>query len=212
MTPSSDIDCLVITDGQDYWREGRIVDGIPVDLFFNPLPMLLERLHTEDAVVIQGLATGDVVWDPRGIMPSVVAQAREIWDAGPSPLTDWAQILLRYRIGCLAEDLEDATDSSTRALLAVQLVSSTLEAALAWHRQWPVPVKQLLGAVTSLDPELGQDASAFFAHVPDAAHAIRLADRTLDSMGGRIHEYSSPKAKITNGRNTYGHLPNRKRR
>ena len=167
-----------------------------MDLFFNPLPMLMERLHTEDAVVIQGLATGDVVWDPRSIMPPVVAQAREIWDAGPAPLTDWAQILLRYRIGCLAEDLEDATDSSTRALLAVQLVTSALEAALAWHRQWPVPVKQLLEAVTALDSEWGQDARAFFAHAPDAAHAIRLADRLLAPMGGRIHEYTSPKAKI----------------
>ncbi len=83
------------TDGQ--WR--GIIDGSPVDLFFKPLPMLRERLHTDDAVMIHRLARG--TWSGTPGHHTFHAPAGP-WDLGipvSSPLSDWAQILLHCRIG-----------------------------------------------------------------------------------------------------------------
>lgn len=36
--PGSDIDLLIVTDGHEYWREGKMVLGIPFDLFLIRYP------------------------------------------------------------------------------------------------------------------------------------------------------------------------------
>lgn len=200
VTRSSDIDLLVVTTGRKYWREGRIVCGVPVDFFFNPLPMLLQRLNQEDVVVVQGVATGDVLFDRHGMMPSVVSQARHVWESGPSLITDWDRVLVRYRIGSLAQDLEDATTPGPdTVLLATHLVTRALEAYLTLHRRWPVATRRLLVAIESLDVGLAKETREFYADVTNTARAIRIADRVLEPFGGRTAEYRSPKAELPEG-------------
>lgn len=182
VTPSSDIDLLVVTSGRHYWREGRIVRGVPVDLFFNPLPMLRQRVTQKDVVVVQGLATGDVLFDRQGMMPSVTLHARQVWEAGPSPLTSWDEVLLRYRISSLAQDVEDSARRSgpETTLLATDLVTRTLEAYLKLHRQWPVATRHLLPTIQRRDAGLARDAREFFADVSMTLRAVRIADRVLE--------------------------------
>jgi hypothetical protein len=188
---------MVVTDGNEFWREGRVVGGVAVDLFFNPMPKLQARLHEGDEVVLQAIATGDVLFDRHHSMEDVVKVARSLWSMGPSVLSDWDQTLLRYRIGCLTQDLEDAADdrSPSTLLLATELVRMSLESYLALHRQWPVPAKHLLARVSQLDPQLGKEATNFFSF-PNKESAVGIADRVIGPCGGRVTVYSIQRARI----------------
>ena len=196
--PGSDIDLLIVTDGHEYWREGKMVLGIPFDLFFNPVSKLLERFHDEDAVMLQAAATGDVLYDRHQTMEHIVQAARRLWSKGPSRLSQWNEILLRYRIGSLAQDLKDAPERDPQTLmLSMFVVQSSLEGYLTLHQHWPVPVKHLLERIDKLDPALGQDARRFFSAMPDKELALYIADKVIEPFGGRVTHYSIPKERMT---------------
>jgi len=193
---TSDLDFYVVTSGQEYWRAGRVVDGVQVELFFNPAPKMRERLEGGDAVAIHAFATGELLLDCSGVCAALAARAHELWQKGPRPLSPWQEATWRYRLTDLAEDIEDVPPRSPEArLLAGLLVPQALEALCALNRVWGDKPKRLLARIRELDPELADMAAAFYG-TSDPAVAVRIADRVLEPFGGRIHTYESDRVPI----------------
>lgn len=193
---TSDLDLYVVTSGQEYWRAGRVVDGVQVELFFNPAPKMRERLEGGDAVAIHAFATGELLLDRSGVGAELAARARDLWQEGPRPLTPWQAATWRYRLTDLAQDIADVPTGSPEALLlAGLLVPQALEAFCALNRVWADKPKRLLARIGQLDPELADMAAAFY-RTSDPAIAVRVADRVLEPFGGRIDTYESDRVSI----------------
>ncbi|MBP2017519.1 hypothetical protein J2Z79_000902 [Symbiobacterium terraclitae] len=193
---TSDLDFYVVTSGREYWRAGRVVDGVQVELFFNPAPKMRERLEEGDAVAIHAFATGQLLLDRSGVGKALAARARQLWQEGPKPLTPWQAATWRYRLTDLAQDIEDVPPGSPEAhLLAGLLVPQVLEAFCALNRAWADKPKRLLARIRQLDPELA-DMAAEFYRTSNPAVAVRIADRVLAPFGGRIHTYESDRVPI----------------
>lgn len=194
---TSDLDLYVVTSGTQYWREGRIQQGVEVELFFNPASKMRERLEQGDAVAIHGFATGELLLDRSGAGAELQALGRRLWEAGPRPLTDWEQKTWRYRLTDLAQDLEDLSpDSPTARMLAGLLVPRALEAYCELHRVWGDKPKRLLARIRELDRELADLAEGFYRNGTSPAMGIVIADRVLAPFGGRIYDYQSSRTNI----------------
>jgi hypothetical protein len=90
-----------------------------------------------------------VVWNPGASYLPCSRRPVGSWNTGLLASIGLGADLVALPNRSFTEDLEKAEkDSPDRALLAAQLVVSAMEASVAWHRRWPVPVTQPLGAVT----------------------------------------------------------------
>ncbi|MGE5672860.1 MAG: nucleotidyltransferase domain-containing protein, partial [Mycobacterium leprae] len=103
---TSDLDLYVVTSGTEYWRAGRVLEGVEIELFFNPASKMRERLEQGDPVAIHGFATGELLLDRSGVGAKLKTLARALWAAGPRPLTEWQMATWRYRLTDLAQDIE----------------------------------------------------------------------------------------------------------
>lgn len=194
---TSDLDLYVVTSGTEYWRVGRVQDGVEIELFFNPAPKMRERLHSGDPVAIHGFATGELLLDRSGVGAELAALGRELWAAGPKPLTEWQIATWRYRLTDLAQDLEDVLgEESTARLLAGLLVPRALEAYCELNRVWGDKPKRLVARVRELDSELAEMAADFYTRGLAPRLALAVADRVLAPFGGRIYQYESDRTSI----------------
>lgn len=194
---TSDLDLYVVTSGTEYWRVGRVQDGVEIELFFNPAPKMRERLQSGDPVSIHGFATGELLLDRSGAGAELVALGRELWAAGPKPLTEWQVATWRYRLTDLAQDLEDVLqDGATARMLAGLLVPRALDAYCELHRVWGDKPKRLIARIRELDPALAEMVLDFYANGLEPRAAIAIAGRVLAPFGGRIYNYESSRSTI----------------
>lgn len=194
---TSDLDLYVVTSGREYWRVGRVEEGVQVELFFNPAPKMWERLEQGDGVAIHAFATGELLLDRSGEGERLVARARQLWRDGPKPLTTWQQATWRYRLTDLAQDIEDLPPTSAEArLLAGLLVPRALEAFCGLNRIWGEKPKRLVAYIGGIDSELASFVDRFYTAGMDPALAIAIADWVLAPFGGRIYTYESDRVSI----------------
>lgn len=201
--PSSDLDFYVVVSGDIYWRVNRLCLGVEVELFHNPAGKLRQRLEAGDPVAIHALATGAVLLDRTGDVAALVERARELWAAGPRPLSEWEQVTWRYRLSDLAKDLEDGLaaggDPTTLQHLSGCLGDLALQADCALNGRWAEKPKRLLAQVKATSPALTPLILACFNASPAcgwderAKAALALADAVLAPFGGRISEFESPR-------------------
>jgi aminoglycoside phosphotransferase (APT) family kinase protein len=52
-------------------------------------------------------SSGQVVYDPHGLMAELQAEARAIWNAGPPPISDQERWQFRYHVADFLRDLAD---------------------------------------------------------------------------------------------------------
>ncbi len=192
--PESDLDFYAIVSGNQYWRVGKICEGVPVEVLFNPAAKLRDRMTKGDPVTMHGFATGELLLDTTGEGAELVALARSLWAAGPRPLSPWEVATHRYRLTDLALDIEDVGPGAPEArLMAGVLVPRVLEAYCALHGVWPEKPKRLLAQFGALEPQLYAMAKRFYAGDQDPKLAVAMADYVLAPFGGRIFEYESEK-------------------
>lgn len=200
---NSDFDFYVVTSGHEYWRAGRLVDGVQVELFFNPAPKMWERLEQGDAVAIHALATGDLLLDRSGVGARLSAAARRLWKEGPRPLSAWEQAAWRYRLTDLAQDIEDVPGGAPEArMLAGLLVPKALEAFCERNCVWCDKPKRLIGRIRDLDRELGDPGGAVVrgrhgpnpgrCHRRSGACALRRPNRRLREQSGHNRPLGIP--------------------
>lgn len=193
----SDLDLYVVTSGRQFWRVGRMVHGLPVELFFNPAPKMRQRMEQGDAVAIHAFATGELLLDRTGDGAALQALGRQLLADGPTPLTPWGVSAWRYRLTDLSLDIEGMDPATPEARMqAGALAARALEAYFALNRLWSGRPAGMIRRVSESDPELGALFIRFFAGEPDPGLAVTIADRVLGPFGGRIFEYESERAEM----------------
>ena len=169
---SSDFDFMVIHEPSWRQRVQRFFNGVPADMFVNPVYEMRRVIAAEPTsgrpVMSHLIGTGEIVHDPVGIMGSLQAQARATLEAGPA-IPPESLVLQKYAI---ATEFEDAVDIRvTDPERAQAMVTDALLAAVRMHflqnGRWLPRPKTLLAELDALDPALS-------AEVRQSLHATRL--------------------------------------
>jgi 8-oxo-dGTP diphosphatase len=190
-SPDSDLDFYVGTTGSDYHRVVSEVNGVVAELFRNPIARLRELFRDEDQIALHAFATGELLLDRHGEGSALVAAARELWAAGPRPLSPEASARWRYCITGLASDTEALDAGSPEArLVAGLLVPLALEGYCAFNRLWANQPKHLIRRVAETNPDLAAAASTFYEQMSPQT-AVAVADLVLAQVGGRLPAYAT---------------------
>lgn len=184
----SDLDLYVIHREPYRQRLQRFFNGVPAELFVNPLDQI-PRYFEEDAargrpLTAHLLATGHLVYDPEGVARDLQQRSAAVLEDGPNPppalITQ-----LRYATATAFEDAEDLAPREPdlcRAFL-YSAVDYAIGLRYLLANAWQPRQKELLTGLLSLDPELETDIRAFYRSA-DLPRQLDLARRIIQRTAG----------------------------
>ncbi|MEW6229220.1 MAG: hypothetical protein AB1700_14205 [Bacillota bacterium] len=194
----SDLDVYVII--RPSWRQRRtvFVGDVEVELFINPVHRIRKEFKDVDHDSTFAMFTqGRILYDPDGVMASLVKEAREVWE-GPRPaVPPGALPLLRYVPTDLLKDAQDLveTDEVTANYLIFVTLQATLDAYYKIQRRWPVKPKHLLRDLHDYAPDMEQTVRNILSGEGSAAERCALLSalvgRVLEPVGGLLGEWES---------------------
>jgi hypothetical protein len=205
--PESDFDIFVLHGEAVRQRVQRRFGGVPAELFVNP-PGRVRRYFEEEArggggrpVTAHMFATGVAVFDPEGVVAALQDRARATLAAGPAV----KEALLTWKRYTVATTLEDALDiaEADPEMCAALLSAAVLEAVRYgfWAAgRWQPRVKELLGELAALDPELAELARRFqrAGALPERIELARaLVERSVGETG--FFEWQSEPEEVAEG-------------
>lgn len=187
--PDSDLDLVVLIRPPWRQRRARLVGGINVELFVNPVGQILREVdQPESPATILMFAQGRPVLDPDGTVAGLVAIAKERRSAGAPPLRGIALDAMRYRIADLVGDVGDLQDREPAGsrLLAGMAVDLVLDTHYRIHGRLRSKPKHLLADFDTWSPEVAKAArSALTAPTVALVNEVRaLAELVLAPVGG----------------------------
>ena len=184
--PTSDLDAHVIIAQPRRQRRNILLDGVEVEMFINP-PFQVRRYFSNRGMDEHMFTFGRAIYDPRGVVAGLQAEARERWEAGPPPLE--ATWMPRYFAADLQRDLEDvgAHDEASAQLLIAQIVEQLIESHYRLNRRWPAKAKRRLADLERWDAQAAQLARTALVCGPLDARRVALdalAAHVLAPLGG----------------------------
>jgi hypothetical protein len=134
-------------------------------------------------------AFGRAIYDPQGIVAGLQSQARELWAAGPPPVSPADHWHHRYAPADVLNDLADVGDGdpATANLLLNKASDMLIASHYALNRRWPAKTKRLLADLAAWDDPAADQLRAI--HQPGPLEArrsalLRLAEHVLAPIGG----------------------------
>src|SRR5437016_5955793 len=100
----SDVDLYVLTMGEREWHEGRIVEGMMVELSFSPLRCLCDRIAGLNPTVTHAFATGAVLMDRDREVNVLAMEARQRWKEGPAKMAASDKLRWRFQLTDVLHD------------------------------------------------------------------------------------------------------------
>ena len=194
--PSSDLDLYVIHGADQRQRLQQWFNGVPAEIFVNP-PAMMERYFEDERkagrpLTAHMLATGFVVLDRDPVIARLRQRAQDLIDLPPDPSPERLSFM-RYMLACQFEDALDIADTApVGASMILGLAAHGMLQYRFWQANRYLPRdKDLLDALSDLDPHLAQLALDFFA-APDLERRLplaeRIADRTIQTRGFFVWE------------------------
>jgi hypothetical protein len=188
---SSDLDIYVIH--QQAWRQRiqRRFNGVPAEIFINP-PSAIEAYFVEEhadgrPLTAHMLATGVVVLNEDAMVDVLIARARQTLAASPR-YDDFGLRMAHYTAATLFEDALDVADrdEATATMLLDKAVSVALEYVFRSRGRFVPRHKDLLRALTDLDPLIGEAARRFYTSATweeRLAKALIIMDGVIGARG-----------------------------
>jgi hypothetical protein len=164
---TSDLDIVVIHDGQFRRRIQRWFGDVPAEIFVNPPHQIrayfAEEHRDAEPLTAHMLATGFVVFSASPVVDELRSEARA-WLERPSRPSDGDIVRARYGAATRFEDALDvaSTDEAAATMLFTLSVTSMVELYCRIHLGRVPRRKDLLAAVDASDATLGQVVRAFF--------------------------------------------------
>jgi hypothetical protein len=189
-TPDAGSDLDVYVLHAEAWRQRvqRRIDGVPCELFINPVEQV-RRYFVEEGfagrpVTAQMFAEGAIVYDPLGRAAALAAEAQAQRAAGFHP-GESELARRRYRAAGLLDDARDLLmrDPTMSELLLGQALAAMLDYAFAASGQWLPPPKARAALLMKLDPASGTLLAAGLRD-NDLAGKLRMAERLADRLLG----------------------------
>jgi hypothetical protein len=192
--PHSDLDIVAVVDRPCRKRWNFLVDGVEVETFINP-PFQMRRYFEEERLDGRGVmpylcSSGQVVFDPQGLMATLQAEAKSIWNAGPPPLSERERWQFRYHTADALRDLADVetSDPERAAFLVGLMLPILINQHYRISGRWLSKPKRLLNDLANWDAaaaKLARQACNDRAMTRDRCAAVRgLAEHVLAPLGG----------------------------
>jgi hypothetical protein len=190
----SDLHVVAVVDRPCRRRWNFVVDGVEVETFVNPafqMRRIFEDERRDGRGVMPHLcSSGEVVYDPRGVMAELQAQARAVCAAGPPPLSDQERWQFRYQAADFFRDLADVehSDHQRAAFLIGMMLPRLIDMHYRISGRWLSKPKRVLNDLADWDglaARLARQACNDQRPAHDRGVAIReLADHVLAPLGG----------------------------
>jgi hypothetical protein len=193
MTPRSDLDLVVIERGARARWEGMHDGPWPAEAFVCDREgwdrYTADEIRNRRPVVLRITAAGIPLLGGVEAAELQVA-ARELLDAGPAPLEEREQSLLRRLLTDLVDDLEDAPPGAERAFLVAAVLQQAANLWLLCNRRWLGEGKWLGRLLLEAAPGLADEMAeaARLAHAGDSSRMVAVATAVLDLAGGPVRE------------------------
>lgn len=168
--PMSDLDVWVLTDAPERIRRSLVVDGVPVEVFYNSLAWTERYLAQGDVSAMNMVGYGWPAYirsDAAEPVADLQARARAAYEQGPSaPTADETGRRRNLAIDTRL-DAEDVLESDPPA--ATLVMNNALEQLLRWyygeHRAWMPKLKRLPTDLAGRDPALAAAVRAYLTAV-----------------------------------------------
>jgi hypothetical protein len=192
-TPTSDLDLVILLPpGHGTRRETVGWDGVAVDVFAYDPPGLDRWLAADTErrrpVLCALILDGILVAGDQDHAEAAKAKARDVFAAGPRPLTEAELARMRYGATDTLLDLETSTDRAETLILATALVQTIGDLTLAASGRWTGAGKWLVRALRSYDGELAATLTRAYdelARDDRKAPLLQAVDDLLARHGGR---------------------------
>lgn len=187
-TPTSDLDIVVLTDGQPApYRESLLWRNWPVELFVQH-PTTIGAWFAKDVArrrptLARMCTDGVILADADGTAVTVRSQARTVLAAGPPTPMPAELERRRYGLSDLLDDLAGSTDPGETAIICWNTLCESAELALVLAGRWLGSGKWLLRELRAADPAL---ADQLITARDDPARLAVAAERVLARAGGRL--------------------------
>ena len=148
--PTSDLDAHVLIAQPRRQRRNLVHDRVELELFINP-PFQIRRYFADELSHDPHMFTfGQAIYDPQGVVATLQAEARAIWERGPKPIGENERWLHRYSVADLLRDIEDvAHDEVAVGMLIPAVVERLLETHARIHGRWlDKPKRRVEGLAT----------------------------------------------------------------
>jgi GNAT superfamily N-acetyltransferase len=183
-SPASDLDLYVIVRRPQRQRLQRFFNGVPCEIFSNPVFQIRRYLSEEQAegtpITAHMLATGFPVLELDPVVSELRQEAASLLASPPIP-NPRALLMQRYMLATQLEDGRDMVnvDEMAASLFLNRAVSGMLEYAFLGRGVHIPRTKDISGALSALDPRLAGLAQAY--HRADhAARRLELAEAIAD--------------------------------
>lgn len=193
---NSDLDFAVVHEHPWRQRVQRIVHGVPVEIFINPVSGFersFQREIVSGAPAMLGiLSSGIPLQDDQGLLGPLIAEAKRLFASGPS-ISDQALTALRYNTVSKFEDAVDlAIDDPDRShAFVVEALLLAARLRFLQDGRWQPREKDLFTHLAAIDPPLGEALRQVF----DAPRLgwIELATPIIRQIAGsdRFFEWES---------------------
>lgn len=168
-TPYSDLDFHALVTGDVRWRRNVVVDGVPVEVFHNPVRKVRSMFAAEDAATITMYAQGRAVL-PHPDLDALMAEAQALSAAGPVP----RPLSEAQRFNLIEEvmDCRGVVQQPTHALLALAVATRAVDRLYAVNGWWEVKRERWPADLAVRSPEVAQELNAVLvASEPDSRQA-----------------------------------------
>lgn len=161
--PTSDVDFHVVHSHSWRQRKTWIEQGVEIEAFFNP-PWRVRQYFSDElqegrGVTLHMFAFGQILLDRNGTLAQLVAEATDLWRAGPPPLTQADLERIGYFLSDGYNDIADvASDPHLLAWLGVRQLDGIITHYFRLKGEWLPKSKQRLR-------RLAQDAPEFYGLV-----------------------------------------------
>jgi predicted nucleotidyltransferase len=195
-TPTSDLDIVVISDRDDApLRASYRFMEWPIEVFVHteeslPRWMLKDAERRRPSMAMM-CAEGVAVRGDELLVAEMKAQGRRVLDAGPPELTPSQIEDLRYALTDLLDDFLGVTSPTEGIFSANALAVDIADFTLALNGKWLGSGKWVPRALRRFDPDLTDalvDALRAYYRTEEKGPLSQIAERTLDSAGGRLFE------------------------
>jgi predicted nucleotidyltransferase len=190
----SDVDIVAVVDRPCRKRWNFLIDGIEIETFINPA-FQMRRYFEEERLDGRGVmphlcSSGQIVYDPHGLMAELQDEARAIWNAGPPLMSDRERWQFRYNTADFFRDLADveSSDDERAAFLIGLMLPRLIDQHYRISGRWLSKPKRVLKDLETWDvvaAGLARQACNDQVSTTDRGIAIReLADYVLAPLGG----------------------------
>lgn len=189
---SSDLDLYVLREKPERQRLQRWFNGVPAEIFINPLVMI-ERYFVDERqagrpLTAHMLATGVVVVQHNAVVVSaLIEQAQQQLAAGPNHSAIQLE-MRRYGVATIVEDVRDVIgeDETTAAHLLTHALHAILNYYYLSRNQWLPRAKTMLHR---LPDDMRAQVEQFY-HTPVILQRLAIVEQLAEAVIGAVGFYA----------------------